>query len=206
MNHLSEEQLIDILFAEAGEGDLDVHLSACKSCQERLALLRDGLSAARHMAKPAELPPAQWSSRQFARRAWRGRFLLAAAAVFFLCSLLGLRVQIQPASGLTVQMGLLGWFQDRSQSAASAEMEARLMVMEQRLFAAVQTQNRLTMAALNDRLESYEWERSLEWGELTRQVESNLHQADRQNQVMLAGLRKDVGRYLEGGTWKGRVQ
>jgi hypothetical protein len=206
MNHLNEEQLIDRLFAEPGEGDMEDHLASCNACQERLAVLADGLGAARQMAKPIAMAMPELRTRQFAKRAWRGRLLLAAAAVFFLCSLLGLRLQIQPGSGLMVQMGLLGWFQERSQGAASAEMEARLLAMEQRLLDAVQAQNRLAMAALSDRLESYEWERSLEWGELTRQVESNLHQVDHQNQVMLAGLRKDVGRYLEGGSWKGRVQ
>ena len=78
--------------------------------------------------------------------------------------------------------------------------------MEKRLFDAVAVQNQMTYQQLSDRLENFEYERAVELSEFSRQIESNLHQVDRDNEMMMASYRSQIGKMLETQKVKGRIQ
>ncbi|MCB1050781.1 MAG: zf-HC2 domain-containing protein [Acidobacteria bacterium] len=208
MKHLNEEQLIDLLFdsADDEQPELRAHLAECEPCRGRFTLIQSGLTFAQagKMEVPQNITPIGLNYRSMARKTWTNRFLLAAAAVFIVFSILGFRVDYN-REGFSMSFSVLGAV-PKTQNEQVEVLQEQLVAMEKRLFDAMAVQNQMAYAQLSDRLENYEYERAVELSEFSRQIESNLHQVDRDNEIMMASYRTQIGKMLETQKVKGRIQ
>ena len=154
MNHLSEEQMIDILMQEPHEMSWRRHLDGCDNCQERFQILEEGLRMARD-SKPAVplMPVPRISFDKYRRTTVRSRMTWLAAAAMLLLSFSGLSLKVD-GNGLNVQFGLPG-MDSGAQNTRVADLERELELMNYK-FAMFKQEQSNFMALVDERAEESE--------------------------------------------------
>ncbi|MDJ0838609.1 MAG: hypothetical protein QNK37_18980 [Acidobacteriota bacterium] len=150
MNHLSEEQMIDILMQEPHDAAWRRHLEGCDPCQERFQVITEGLEAARN-AKPAVplMPVPRITYDKYRRAIRRSRMTWLAAAAVLILSLSGFTLKID-GNGLNIQFGLPGM--GGGQSAQVADLERQLELMSYQI-AVMENKQGNFMAEVNERFD-----------------------------------------------------
>lgn len=179
MKHLGEEQLIDLLMGESeNQADQD-HLAGCDTCTERMAILHDGLKAAKSV-KPtmplAAMPVISFEKYERQRKMVRMTWLAAAAII--LMAILGFRAEIG-AQGLVVQFALF-------HQTPSVD-ETRLMALEDKFMQALETYTSLSQDQFDARFDAFLSANHQELGEFSRVMRNNIN---RQNMDYDAKLLK----------------
>ena len=142
MNHLNEEQFIDILMEEPHDKALDEHLAQCDPCRDQMTTLEKGLSGAQ-MSKPRmplmAIPTLTYG--KYAKHRKTTRYTLLAAAAMLLLSVLGFRMEMSGDKGLVVQFAIFGQVEESAASEARiAELEDQLTLVLDNVSSIVQGQ------------------------------------------------------------------
>lgn len=144
MNHLNEEQLIDVLMDEPRQPALDEHLATCEQCSEELNLLRDGLNLAQEVEPrvPLMVRP-HLSHIQYKRRMNATRFTWLAAAAMLMLGVLGFRVEVGDGR-MSMEFALFSGGTDAATAQRVEQLESELAMAVQVLeFQSETVQNQL---------------------------------------------------------------
>jgi len=127
MNHLNEEQLIDVLMEEPDGQTFKKHLADCDICNERYHTLELGLNAAREN-KPAIplMPVPRISYEKFRKKSLTTRLTWLAAAAALMLSFSGFRMEMGRGNGgVAISFSLPG-LSSNNDSGRVAELEQKL--------------------------------------------------------------------------------
>ncbi len=198
MKHLSEEQLIDLVFEETKDSQSHRHSQSCGECRERLDRIALGLHAVRSLdLEPIPLrKPLTVRFLRSRRWRWVG---WAAAASFLLLSLAGTRFELNQGQ-MSVEFAMFG-----TQQLNDDEFENRLKGVEADMLSAFQLHAEMMQMQVDDRLNALYAEHTQQMRELSRQVEDDIKSVDYQNGDMIASMRDDVYSYIQSEKVRGRT-
>lgn len=157
MNHLREDQFIDVLMGEPRSASVDMHLAECTACQNNMQGLQDGLRAAR-IAEPRvpTMPLLPIRFAKFKRQSMMTRLAWLGAAAMLFLSLLGFRVEFSD-QGFSMAFSL--W-----QQPATTQNEERIRELETTLAIALDEMHNMTQQQINMGLAAFYAERDQEIG------------------------------------------
>ena len=201
MNHLNEEQMIDLLLGEVQDRDAEGHLTGCEACADRYDLLQKGLAGARKIkARMPLMPVPTISFDKYRRRTRKSRLTWLAAAAMLFISILGCRVEIGP-QGVVIQFALLG---QGPQSTNNAE--TRLAALETRVVEALEINKSLTQLQMDARFNAFSMERDNELGQFTQVLRQNLESLDLSHDHKLVALEDDLLAAIRKDNIKGQLR
>ena len=184
MNHLREEEFIDILMEEPHEAGLRSHLDQCPACLQKFQKLERGLEAARLVEPQIPLMPVRLlSHRRFGGRKNLKRFLGLAAAAMLTLSILGFRVEMS-RERIMFQFSML--------NGSSQAQEKRLAVLEQRLFETLELNAAITQSNLNAHLNTFYQERDEELDTFTQVLGEKMMDLELKNAQYLVNVKDDL--------------
>ncbi len=134
MNHLNEEQLIDVLMEEPNGLALKEHLVDCEICNERYHTLELGLNAARE-SKPAIplMPVPRISYQKFRKQSLTTRLTWLAAAAALMLTFSGFRMEMGGDNGaVAISFGLPG-LSSNNDAGRVAQLEQQLESLDNKL-------------------------------------------------------------------------
>jgi len=199
MKRLSEEQLIDIALGEPHPEAWDAVLDNSPEDQARLAVLRDGLRAARKVeprVPPMPLPPISY--QRFKRRAVATRLAWLAAAAMLLFSLMGLRVEVGP-DGMALQFSIFGGGPDQ-------ETEERIAVLEERLIEAIELRSALAQSQIDARFNAFFAERDQDLSAFSQALEVKMTDLEVANAQYLTAVVENVAEMTREREQRGKLQ
>ena len=199
MKHLNENDFLDLLFNEEQSEDHLRHIRQCKSCQDQLELLEDGLEVAK-LGDPGEISmdsrPVNLGLHPWKRISYRVAF--GVAAVFLLFSVLGFRAEVRDGD-FSIQFSLFNG------SSATAVSREELTDLEDRLVEALNLQSKMTSTEMNQHFELLQAYQYRDLMELSIQVKESLVSSELQTGKKLASLNRDLEQ-LKFGTQPGEGQ
>jgi len=194
MNHLKEEELIDVVMGEPHWADLDRHLEQCKECAGKLATLRIGLEAVRDSKPEVPLMPLPMVSyRGLRHKALLTRLGWVAAAACLLVSLLGLRVEIGE-KGFSMAFGRF----------SEPSYEQRLSFLERNILDIMD--NSVAHADLNNYLTANQLEREDNLGDFRENVANRVTDIEYKVKLLIADFQEANDKKLREQELRGKLQ
>jgi len=186
MKHISENELVDMLFCEEITAEQSRHLEQCPECNEQYQTLQEGLKVAGH-TDPGNFTmgePLFRSGVVPGARRWKQAGLMI-AAVFLLMSFLGFKVEMGEGR-FSVQFSM---FSKSPQNSAAPEQFAEL---EARLLQAINLQAAQTATQINDHFQALDQSQYRKLVELSIQVKDSLSSSEIQTDRRIAMLNRDL--------------
>ena len=180
MQHLNENEMIDLLFDESDDPVKREHLNKCQVCREQFQILEEGLTVAR-LADPGEIP----LERVVPARKWKRNWLTVAAIVFLCFSLAGFRAEFK-GGDFSIQFAMFPF-----QSSAKVQQE-QLEALEAKLVDALNLQADITATQINQQFSDFQNAQYKDLVELSIQVRESMASSDIQTDRRLAMLNQNM--------------
>ncbi|PIE90866.1 MAG: hypothetical protein CR997_04375 [Acidobacteria bacterium] len=199
MKHLSDEELLDLLFEEPQSERYLAHVEQCQICREKLDLLEDGLAVA-NLAHPSEvdtpMPPTKVKISHWKKIGY------IAAAVFILFSFLGMKIEIHE-NRFSAEFALIDklFGTDQSDMVSREDFEA----LEERVIGALNDHSQMTASEMNRHFESLQESQHRELMELSIQWKDSFISSELETGEQLAILNRDL-KELKNGVQSGERQ